>query len=150
MIIYTEHKLIYKGNIFVVRGIHHLDSGYKMVFTCCLGDLARIYEGNHKSSLREILDDLISSVRYKADYAVKMAEFKVLYLSFSVVEKITNSNFFYAKFISPKFGYELYWKKPESCGEEELVGGCSVSEWEKISKTTGKENLVFSILFPRY
>ena len=144
----TSHKITYKGHLITVKGYHEqkFNRLSKMAFSFNWGQGGLTFGNGSFKNLRDKLDQCVATIEKNETYASKSAAFKALHSSLTTAEKIGNPNFAYLRFQSSIYGnfYNIYWRSKLSPTGVELVGGCSESEWESISKETGNSHNYYS------
>lgn len=146
----TKHLVIYKGFNVTINGKHELKFAKKskMDFGFWVeSEMRGVNFGSASTkSLREKLDCLVKTITEAKEYKEKSDSFRGQHENLSVYEKITHKNFAYARFQNSSYGnyYNIYWKSQPSPTGVELVGGCTESEWETISKQTGNTHNYYS------
>ena len=144
----TQHTINYKGNVIVIKGKHEskFATKSKMDFSIHCENQGVSFGTKSTKTFRERLDYLLNSVSEAKAYKVKSDAFKTLHQSLSTAEKIAHSNFAYARFQKNSGGnyYNIYWRSQLSPTGVELIGGCTESEWETISKATSNSHNYYS------
>jgi len=144
----TQHTVIYQGYTITINGAHELkfSTASKMEFNFRCGKHGVTFSPKSTLKFKEKLEYLIGKVVEADEYAAAALAFKNLYCNLTKTEKITHPYFKYARFQTGYSGdyYNIYWRSSLSPTGVELVGGCTVEEWDSISKATGKINNYYS------
>jgi hypothetical protein len=139
----TTHNITYKGHKVVINGTPETNFGpMKLVFSYHIGNRGISYGSKNKYKLSVKLDTLIENIEKDNAYQEKAAAFRALYNTLTPAGKIAHPNFAYARFNPSELGnyYNIYWRSEQSPTGVELVGGCSVPEWEEASKASGNSH----------
>lgn len=146
----AKHTINYSGLVVTIKGKHECKfaTKSKMDFSFWVDAEQRGASFGTKSTLsfKGKLDFLVKSINDAKAYRAKSDAFRNMYESLSTAEKISHSNFAYARFQNSTLGnyYTIYWKSQLSPSGVESVGGCSETEWEIISKATGNSHNYYS------
>jgi len=144
----TTHKITYKGHLIIIKGYHEqkFNRFSKMAFSFNWGQGGLTFGNGSFKNLSDKLDQCVATIEKNEAYALKSDAFKALHSSLTTAEKIGHLNFAYSRFQSSSYGnfYNIYWRSELSPTGVELVGGCSETEWEVISKETGNSHNYYS------
>jgi len=139
----VEHQISYKGLSFTVKGDHELKFApvSKLRFFVYLGTSGINYTPDKHEpyySLSFLMDYLIDEAAKKVERDAYYAKRQGL----TTEQILTHPDFAYARFKTGGLGdyYHLYLKDIHSPTGVSQAGGCSVEEWERLSKATGNEH----------